>query len=115
MRPVLDTNVVLSGLFWQGAAHALIKYARAGTLSLVTSPELLAELADVQALAEVIRPAALPRPVCRDPDDDAVLAVAPAGTVDLIVSGDTDLLDLKAYQTIPIVTPAEALSMMRIP
>jgi putative PIN family toxin of toxin-antitoxin system len=137
VRAVVDTNVLVSGLLWQGPSHALIEHVRDGALSLVSSPALLAELADVlerskfddvlrrsntsreraladaQALAEVIAPAPLPRPVCRDPDDDEVLAVALSARVDLIISGDTDLLELLAYEGIPIVTPAQALSRIK--
>lgn len=100
MRAVIDTNVLLAGLLWHGPPHALLEQVRAGTVSLVSSPVLLAELADVigrakfdailtrtntsrerslaevRRLAEVIDPPALPQPVCRDPDDDQVLALA---------------------------------------
>jgi predicted nucleic acid-binding protein len=55
----------------------------------------------------------LPDPVCRDPDDDevlaSVLALALAAQVDPIVSSDKDLLTLNAFESIPIVAPAEAL------
>jgi uncharacterized protein len=47
--------------------------------------------------------------VCRDPDDDQVLALAIAAKVELIVSGDNDLLSLSSFEGIPIVAPAEAL------
>ncbi|HEY6455574.1 MAG TPA: putative toxin-antitoxin system toxin component, PIN family [Steroidobacteraceae bacterium] len=133
MRVVLDTNVLLSGLLWHGPPHTLIEHVREGTLFLVSSPALLAELteviarpqftailarsntspehslAELRALAEVIEPAPLATPVCRDPDDDAVLALAIAARADLIVSGDKDLLDLQHVQDIPIVTPTQAL------
>jgi putative PIN family toxin of toxin-antitoxin system len=133
IRAVLDTNVVLSGLLWHGTPHALIDRVREGTLTFISSPALLAELAEVIArpkfdtilarsntsrerslvevreLTEVIAPPPLAEPVCRDPDDDAVLALGVAAHVDLIVSGDKDLLDLKSFQGIAIVTPAEAL------
>ena len=45
----------------------------------------------------------------RDPDDDEILAAAVAGQVDLVVSGDNDLLTLKQYRSIPILSPADAL------
>lgn len=133
MRAVIDTNVLLSGLFWHGAPHALLAQVRAGAVVLVSSPTLLAELADVighakfdailtrsdtsrersltelRQLAEVIEPPPLPQPVCRDPDDDAVLALGIAAQVDMIVSGNDDLLALEAYQGIAIVSPAQAL------
>lgn len=136
MRAVIDANVLLSGLLWRGAPHALIGHARAGTLVMVSSPVLLAELdevigrakfdeilarsntsrerslAEMRQLAEVIVPPPLPQPVCRDPDDDHVLACALAAQADLIVSGDADLLDLREYRSIRIVAAAEALRLI---
>jgi uncharacterized protein len=133
VRAIIDTNVLVSGLLWHGNPHALIAHVRAGTVTLISSPALLAELtevlarpkfdvillrsntsrerclAEVQALAELTTPAPLPAPVCRDPDDDEVLALALAAQVDLIVTGDTDLLDLHPFERIPILTPADAL------
>ena len=136
MRAAIDTNVLLSGLLWHGAPYRLLEWVRSGELVLVTSPALLAELDEVlgrakfgailersntsrertldevQRLAEVIKPPALQKPVCRDPDDDEILALAVAARADLIVSGDDDLLVLKEYQGIRIVNPAEALSLI---
>ena len=133
MRAVIDTNVLLSGLLWHGQPHALLEHVHAGTLAMVSSPALLAELSDVigrakfdailvrskttreralskvRQLAEVIEPPPLAQPVCRDPDDDEVLALALAAKVDLIVSGDDDLLVLQVFGGIPILTPAQAL------
>ena len=44
-----------------------------------------------------------------DPDDDHVLACAIAAQADLIVSGDSHLLDLKSYQGIFILDSAQTL------
>jgi hypothetical protein len=52
----------------------------------------------VRQLAEVIDPPPLTRRVCRDPDDDAVLALALASKADWIVSGDDDLLVLQTFE-----------------
>jgi uncharacterized protein len=133
VRAVIDTNVLLSGLLWRGPPHALIEHARAGMLTVVSSPALLAELAEViarvkfqtilarsntnpermlaelQQLAEIVDPPPLTAPVSRDRDDDAVLALAVACQADLIVSGDADLLTLGAHAGIPIVDAANAL------
>ena len=68
-------------------------------------------LAEVRQLAEVIEPTPLPAQVFRDPDDDDVLALAIAAQVDLIVSGDDVLLVLQVFEGIPIVTPAQAISL----
>jgi uncharacterized protein len=43
---------------------------------------------------------------CRDPDDDKVLELATNGHVDVIVSGDDDLLVLDTFRGIPIITAA---------
>jgi uncharacterized protein len=134
MRIVADTNTVLSGLHWQGPPRRLLDLARQRTVTLCTSPTLLAELAEVirrdkfvrrvhaatlsaaelvqdyERLAEVVEPQHLPAPTSRDPDDDHVLACARAGKADLIVSGDRDLLTLREYQGIPILSTTAALA-----
>ena len=127
MRIVADTNTALSGLLWQGTPRRLLDLARERKITLYTSMLLVAELAEVLArdkfaerlgaarvsaielvqdyerLAETVTPEALPTPVIeRDPDDDHILACAVSTEARLIVSGDSHLLDLKAYQGIPI-------------
>jgi predicted nucleic acid-binding protein len=47
--------------------------------------------------------------VCRDKDDDAVLALALAAQADIVISGDDDLLCLASFEGIPILMPAQAL------
>jgi uncharacterized protein len=136
MRIVADTNTVLSGLLWQGPPRRLLDLARQRTLTLCTSPTLLAELAEVigrgkfvqrvraaslsaaelvqdyEHLAEIVEPQPLPIPTSRDPDDDHVLACALAAQAELIVSGDHDLLILGEYQGIPILSTTAALARL---
>jgi predicted nucleic acid-binding protein len=47
----------------------------------------------------------LPKPVCRDPDDDLVLVTAVGAGATMIVTGDDDLLVLRSYSGIEIMTP----------
>ena len=139
MRAVVDTNVLISGLLWRGSPHALLAEARAGRVLIVSSPALLAELTEVisrrkvyailasantsreqamshvRQLTDVIQPTPLEQPVCRDPDDDELLAVAIAGKVDLIISGDNDLLTLGSFRGMPIVAPGDALAYLAAP
>ena len=49
----------------------------------------------------------------QDPDDDKVLACALASRASRIVSGDGHLLALNSYRSIPIVTPAQFLALLR--
>jgi uncharacterized protein len=137
MRIVVDTNTVLSGLLWQGPPRRLLDLARDRKITLCTSLTLVAELAEVIArdkfthrvravglsaaelvqdyerLAETVTPQPLPAPVVlRDPDDDHVLACALAAQAQLIVSGDRHLLDLSAYQGIPIRTASDTLGKL---
>lgn len=133
MRLVLDTNTVVSALLWRGTPHNLVNAVRARPAALFTSPILLAELEDVltrkklaatvvasgispdqlmqryRRIVTVIQPAPIPPTVLTDPDDDHVLACALAAKADLIVSGDRDLLTLKSFREIPIVTATEAV------
>jgi uncharacterized protein len=44
MRLVLDTNVVVAGLLWQGAPHRLLNFAMDERIHLDTSQTLLNEL-----------------------------------------------------------------------
>jgi len=131
MRAVADTNVVVSGLLWQGPSRHILDRARLGTIELYTSPLLLLELEEVlhrgkfarrltlvqsdphelilsySALAHVVLPQAILPVIKQDPDDDAVLACAVAARAEIIISGDRHLLDLGSFQAIRIVTAAE--------
>lgn len=49
----------------------------------------------------------------RDPEDDKFLAAAVEARADYVVTGDKDLLDLKAYKVVRIITPAQFLRILR--
>jgi uncharacterized protein len=139
VRIVLDTNVVISALLWRGTPHQLLgALATHPTTQLFSSPKLLEELsnvlsrpgaskqlaivgksardvlADYLEVVELVEPVDLPR-IARDPDDDHVLACALAARADVIVSGDRDLLDLGTYQSIQVVSSADAALRLMAP
>jgi len=134
---VADTNTVVSGLLWHGNPRLVLEAARVGTLQLYTSASLLAEIEEVlqrpkfaqrlslakvtshtlimgyAALARLIEPAVIEPVIIADPDDDEVLACALEARAEAIVTGDTQLLDLKQYKGIPILTAIELLTRMK--
>ena len=127
MRIVVDTNVLMSGIFFGGVPGRILAAWREGRFELVVSPDIADEYArvgerlaqrsagvDVQVIldlivrnAAVVPSTALPEPVCDDPDDDKFLACALAARADLIVSGDKKLLAVSGYKEVAVATPRE--------
>jgi uncharacterized protein len=137
-RALLDANVVIgaavrpSGPPGQIIALLLARCA----FDLVLSPAIVAEveaalrlpkvrkylrepkdallwLADLVALADLIEDTGRVVGICRDPDDDVVLAAAVEGRADMIVTGDADLLVLAEYEGIAIVTARAFLEWIK--
>jgi putative PIN family toxin of toxin-antitoxin system len=72
-------------------------------------PDKLPLLSALHEQAEIVAPALLGERVCRDKDDDVVLATALAGKAEIIVTGDDDLLVLKRFRGIRILSPRQFL------
>ena len=128
MRIVIDTNVWVSGLLWQGIPWELLRLAEAGKVTLCTTPGILSELADVLAyeriqsrlgqlgltsaeligyamnLASVFEAPEGDAIVLADPDDDQSLRCAQVSEARYVISGDHHLLDLGTHAGIPIIT-----------
>ena len=138
MKFVLDTNVLVAALIWGGKPYDLLKLCTQTPNEAWTTPLLLTELRRTLGYAK-LKPyldarhlnqqqlfdqivlilhtdidTPLKTRVCRDPDDDIVLACALSAKADYIVSGDKDLLVLNAFQDIPILTAAQALGVMQV-
>ncbi len=71
-----------------------------------SSDRARAACGELEALGEVVSPTEVPR-LCRDPDDDEILAIASAGHASALVTGDADLLTLANYGQVRIVTVAD--------
>ena len=124
MKLLLDTNVLVAALVARGTCSDLLEYCvRHHTV--ISSRPLLDELRDVltrkfrQRAADVrattrlfeetftlVAPDVLESPVCRDSDDDVVLATARAGECAAIVTGDQDLLILDPFEAIRVLAPS---------
>ena len=126
-RIVVDTNTLVSRLLLANSvpAHAVRKAV--GEARLLVSEATMTALADVLArpkfdayvsledrqqffrllgrIAEMV-PVVHTIRACRDARDDKFLELAVNGDVDLIVTGDADLLALHPFRGIPVITPA---------
>jgi putative PIN family toxin of toxin-antitoxin system len=127
MRAVFDTNVLLAAFITEGVCSKLLHRARKREFSLITCPFILHEAEEklraklkagrdeangvmtlIKGAAQsVVEPKQKVSGVCRDRDDDNVLACAVAAKADYIVTGDKDLLELEEFQRIRIVTPRD--------
>ena len=127
MKIVLDTNVLIAALIARGVCHQLLEHC-VSRHTLFTSDFILDETQEkliekfgysLELAAEassllrsritVVSASKLESPVCRDPDDDNILAAAISGECDCIITGDKDLLVLKQYQGINIFSPRDFL------
>ena len=127
MRVVLDTNVLVSGVFFGGLPRRILDAWRSGALIVVFSPEILDEYQRVgERLSERFKGVdlhpflqlvgvhghlqespALEAAVTDDPDDDKFFACAYASGVKVIVSGDDHLLRASGWRGIEVLRPAE--------
>ncbi len=130
MRIVLDTNVLISGIFFSGLPSKILQAWRSGKLQISVSIAILEEYLNVAERlavrytgveyegildliiqnAELVQATDLPEPVCEDADDDKFLACALASNTNIIVSGDSALLNVSGYCGIQVLTPKAFVS-----
>ena len=134
MRVVLDTNVFISGIFWQGnACAAIIEAWKNKGFTLVFSHAMLEEFVRVlrsfkiqmdEKLIEewqqmIIENSIIVEPVNKldivpfDPSDNKFFEAAVAGNAQYIVSQDRHLLQIQKYQNIQVLTLPEFLQKLR--
>ena len=134
MRAVLDKNVFISAIFFGGMPLKIVRAAFAKKVELVASRAVLREYREVaerlhvqfpsvnyrrplsilESKLIIVRPVALGETVCRDPDDDAIIACALGGKAKVICSGDDDLLALNGFRGLEIMQPSDFCQRMKI-
>lgn len=130
MRIILDTNVLMSGIFFQGLPSKILDLWFDGQISFVVSPEIIDEYnrvakrlskkyPDVKIMpllvsalksAEVIKAESLVAQVCTDIDDDKFIACAISANVKLIISGDKALKAVGEFNGVKIISPSQFLN-----
>ena len=132
MRVLLDSNVWLAILTTDGQCRRLWRAVR-GRSQIHASPDILGEIEEKlrrkfgftprhahllthfvrrQTISVEINPPA-PK-VCRDPDDDPILAAAFQAGCTHLVTGDNDLLVLKEFEGVVIVTPGAFAKLLAV-
>jgi putative PIN family toxin of toxin-antitoxin system len=136
LRVVIDTNVLVSAIILPHShVGSILTYLRRGAYIPLYHTETLDELIrvlarpriqskyhisnnDIHTVVDLLLlrgelVGSIKRlAVCRDPKDDIFLSVALAGQADALVTGDSDLLSLNPFRSIPILTPAEFLTLL---
>jgi len=127
VRVILDTNVVMSGIFFGGAPRQILAAWRSGQLQIVYTDEIFQEYRRVGELlkerypgvdpgpvldlihwhGESVKPNVLEDTVTTDPDDEKFFAAALGGGVSTIVSGDKHVLAAAGWGGIAVLKPAD--------
>jgi putative PIN family toxin of toxin-antitoxin system len=134
VRVVIDTNVLISAIFWTGKPKQILNKVRQEEITFLTSEALLEELKTVlgredkpfklseeeaehivtamRDLAEVANMCSHVS-ACHDQKDNRVLECAIDGNADFIITGDFHLLQLSSFQKIRILTVADFLTHLK--
>ena len=131
MRVILDTNVILAAFAGRGLANAVFELCL-DKHEIIISEHILSELQNnlqkklkmpkdkVQRIIEYLKEFCiissykrLDKAICRDPDDVKILGLSEVAKPDYIITGDLDLLTLKEFRSIPIITPREFWEILK--
>lgn len=127
MKAVFDTNVLIAAFLTEGICAKLLTRARRRDFNLILCDGILQEFKRVlkkkftasphetsealiilsEAAQDILGQTDSIAPICRDSDDDLILACARDAVADYVVTGDEDLLVLKNYEGISILNPRE--------
>ncbi|OGV25954.1 MAG: putative toxin-antitoxin system toxin component, PIN family [Legionellales bacterium RIFCSPHIGHO2_12_FULL_37_14] len=131
IRAIIDTNVLMSGIFWSGMPAKILDAWQEKKIKVVISPDILEEYTRVSKIlskkysgvdimpiidlitiySELFTPQPLPTSVSRDPDDDKFLALAIAANCKIIITGDRDLLDIQNYAGVTCIKPIDFIKL----
>jgi putative PIN family toxin of toxin-antitoxin system len=127
MKAVFDTNVLIAAFLTEGICAKLLIRARRRDFDMIlcdgilqefkrvlkkkfaASPHEMSEALTILSAAaqDILGQTDSIAPICRDSDDDLILACARDAVADYVVTGDEDLLVLKNYEGISILNPRE--------
>lgn len=127
LRELLDTNILISALVYGGKPEQIVRLILEKKAKGITSLTLLVELLDtliqkfhfelpkIQQIEELMKKNFLfvysrkTLHIVKDEDDNRVLEAALEGNCNYIVTGDKELLDLRSFRGIKIITADQLL------
>ena len=128
MKIVIDTNVIVSGIFFNGKPRELLRECFDGKYEVVCTEEIFLEYIETieeltekynQNIGKEIIPILLNNltiienlndgKYSRDPDDDKFINCAKSAGADCVITGDNDLLVLKIVDGIGLITVSDFL------
>ena len=130
---VMDTGVLVAGLYWRNEAHQCLRAWEQGAFHLAVSDPVFEEyqrvawrvkeqerlagdpepvLRLIQDRALWVVPEPLGRRVCRDPKDDKFIEAALAARAPVLLARDADLTELEKPFGVEIVTPRQFLGRL---
>lgn len=131
MRVVLDTNVLLAAIATHGLCQALVTLVFRDH-AVILSEHILGEVAKhyrgkfkatkrqadaavaiLRANGELVEPVTVPLGTVRDKDDLPVLGTAVAGSAAVLVTGDQELLALRLFRGVAILSPRDFYERLR--
>ncbi|MEK6692827.1 MAG: putative toxin-antitoxin system toxin component, PIN family [Nitrospirota bacterium] len=131
MRVVLDTNVIVAAFASRGLCSEVFEVCIA-EYTIVTSEYILSEVKEklihkvhltrsislavidyLREITEIFKPEHVDTHICRDIDDVKIIGTAMSGKARFIITGDEDLLVLKKYGGLEIITPREFWSRLK--
>jgi len=130
VKIVIDTNVLISAIFWTGKPKQLLNKVRRGEATFLISEDLLIEFKEVlmrkdkpfklsleeaervvtemRGIAQIVHPNSQVV-VCKDERDNKVLECAIDGRAEYVISGDLHLLGLKSFKGVKIISVMDFL------
>jgi len=131
VKAVLDTNVVVSGIFFGGVPGEVLEAWWEDRFELCLSPLIADEylrtcdrlaadrqslayqgiLADLLAHGSLLADVSTDEPITVDPDDDKFMRCALAAAA-VVVSGDRDLLKASGWNGVEVLTPRDFLARL---
>jgi uncharacterized protein len=134
IKIVIDTNALVSAILFGGKPGELISLWKSGRIQPLASKEIIEEYikvltypkfelseaainyilySEILPYFDIIQIKNRPKIIKDDPSDDKFIHCAKAGRAKIIITGDQHLLNLKTYQEIKMLIPAEFLTKIR--